>query len=89
MHITLTEAQEALVRRAVETGRLARVEDAVTEALLLWEEQQRTREALLAKIEAARQAIAQGEGIAITRDSMQALADDVKRRGRERRAALG
>ena len=89
MHITLTEAQEALVRRAVETGRLSRVEDAVTEALLLWEEQQRTREALLAKIEAARQAIAQGEGIAITRDSMQALADDVKRRGRERRAALG
>ena len=89
MHITLTEAQEALVRRAVETGRLSRVEDAVTEALLLWEEQQRAREAFLAKIEAGRQAIAQGEGIAITRDSMQALADDVKRRGRERRAALG
>ena len=89
MQINLTEAQEALVRRAVETGRLSRVEDAVTEALLLWEEQQRGREALLASIAAGRQAIARGDGIEITPGSMRALADDVKRRGRERRGAAG
>ena len=89
MQITLTEAQEALVRRAVKTGRLARAEDAVTEALLLWEEQQRGREALLDSLIAGRQAIARGEGIDITPDSMRALAHDVKRRGRERRAVVG
>ncbi len=89
MQIILTEAQEALVRRAVKTGRLARAEDAVTEALLLWEEQQRARETLLASIDAGRQAIARGAGIDITPGSMRALADDVKRRGRERRGAAG
>ena len=45
MRITLTQAQETLVRRAVETGRLSSASDAVTEALLLWEEQERVREA--------------------------------------------
>ena len=89
MQITLTEAQEALVLRAVKAGRLSRAEDAVTEALLLWEEQQRARETLLASIAAGRQAIARGDCIEITPDSMRALADDVKRRGRERRAAAG
>ena len=89
MQITLTKAQEARVRRAVKTGRLARAEDAVTEALLLWEEQQRGREALLDSLIAGRQAIARGDCIEITPDSMRALADDVKRRGRERRAAVG
>ncbi len=87
MQITLTEAQEALVRRAVQAGRLSSPEDAVTQALLLWEEQQRAREAFVASIEAGRQAITCGEGIEITPDSMRSLAEDVKRRGRERRAA--
>ncbi len=89
MQITLTEAQEALVRRAVQTGRLAHAEDAVTEALLLWEQQQSTREAFLASLEVGRQSIARGEGIDITSGSMRALAEDVKRRGRERRAVAG
>ena len=87
MQINLTEAQEALVRRAVKSVRLSSVEDAVTEALLLWEEQQRGREALLGLLDAGRQAIARDEGIEITPASMRALAEDVKRRGRERRAA--
>ena len=87
MQITLTEAQEALVQRAVDSGRLSRAEDAVAEALLLWEEQQRAREALVASIEAERGAIARGEGIEITRISLRTLGEDVKRRGRERRGA--
>jgi Arc/MetJ-type ribon-helix-helix transcriptional regulator len=89
MQIILTEGQEALVRRAIESGRLARAEDALTEALLLWEEQQLAREALLVSLEAGREAISRGEGIEITRESMLALVEDVKRRGRERRAAAG
>lgn len=89
MQITLTQGQEALVRRAVETGRLSRAEDAVTEALPLWEEQERAWGAFLDSLEAGRAAVARGEGIEITPDSMRALAEDVKRRGRERRAAGG
>jgi len=87
MQITLTEGQEALIRRAIESGRLSRAEDAVTEALLRWEEQERVRAEFLDSLEAGREAIARGEGIEITADSMRALAVDVKRRGRERLAA--
>jgi Arc/MetJ-type ribon-helix-helix transcriptional regulator len=89
MLITLTPGQEALVRRAVETSRLSRAEDAVTEALLLWEEQERERAIFLESLEAERAAIGRGEGIAITPESMRALAEDVKRRGRERRSTSG
>ena len=87
MWITLTPGQEALIRRAVESGRLSRAEDAVTEALLLWEEQERQRTLFLESLEAGRAAIDRGEGIAITQEAMRALAEDVKRRGRERNAA--
>lgn len=87
MQITLTEAQEALVQRALDSGRLSRAEDAVAEALLMWEEAQRAREALIASIEAERRAVARGEGSEITRGSLLTLAEDVKRRGRERGGA--
>ena len=89
MQITLTPGQEALVQRAIETGRLSRAEDAVTEALLLWEDQERGRDGLLASLDEGRKAIARGEGIEITPESMRTLAEDVKRRGRERRATAG
>jgi Arc/MetJ-type ribon-helix-helix transcriptional regulator len=87
MNITLTNAQEALVRHALETGRLSRAEDALTEALLLWEERERERAEFLESLVAGRAAIAAGQGIDMTPDSMRALAEDVKRRGRARRAA--
>jgi Arc/MetJ-type ribon-helix-helix transcriptional regulator len=87
MQITLTKGQESLIRRAVESGRLSRAEDAVTEALLLWEEQERVRGAFLESLQDGREAIGRGEGIEITEESMRALATDVKRRGRERRIA--
>ena len=74
MQITLTEGQEALIRRAIESGRLSRAEDAVTEALLRWEEQERVRVEFLDSLEAGREAIARGEGIEITADLMRALA---------------
>jgi Arc/MetJ-type ribon-helix-helix transcriptional regulator len=82
--ITLTTDQETFIRQAIKTGRLDRVEDVVTEALLLWEERERQRSEFLLSLDDARDSIARGEGIPITRESMRDLAEDVMRRGRER-----
>ena len=43
MEVRLTPDQEAFVRHAIESGRFHRAEDAVEEALLLWEERERKR----------------------------------------------
>lgn len=87
MQITLTPAQEALVRHAVTTGRLPHVEDVVKEALSLWAEREGARAKFLSSLDAAEAALDRGEGFEVTRDSMQELAEDVKRRGRARLAA--
>ena len=43
MEVHLTPDQKAFVRQAIESGRLHREEDAVQEALSLWEERERAR----------------------------------------------
>ena len=43
METQLTVDQKALARRAIETGRLHSEEEAVQEALALWEERERGR----------------------------------------------
>ena len=87
MQIKLTAEQQEFVRRALATGRLRREEDAVRQALDLWIERERRREEVLAAIDEAEAQLARGDGIVATKESMRALADDVKRRGRERAAA--
>ena len=82
MEVHLTPDQEAFVRQAIETGRFRRPEDAVAEALLLWEEKERARAEILAAVDTADASLARGEGRTITPDSMQQLADEVKQRGR-------
>jgi putative addiction module CopG family antidote len=84
MDVRLSPDQEAFVRQAIEAGRFREPEDAVREALSLWEERERRRLELVASIEEAEASIARGEGIEITAESMKALADRVKRSGRER-----
>jgi len=84
MHVTLTPDQEALIRHAVETGRLAQAEDAVREALALSAERERKRAELLAAIDEAEASLARGEGIDITDESAQRLVADIQRRGRAR-----
>jgi putative addiction module CopG family antidote len=87
MEVQLTPDQKAFVRQAIESGRLRREEDAVEEALSLWEERERTRAEILAAIDEAEASLAQGEGRIITQESMRELAEEVKRRGRDRLAA--
>ena len=87
MQIELTAEQREFVRRAVETGRVHREEDAVRQALDLWVEREREREEILAAIDIAEVELARGEEIVLTKESMRELIEDVKRRGRERQAA--
>ena len=85
MEVRLTPDQEAFVRQAIESGRLQRAEDAVEEALSLWEERERTRAEILAAVDTAEASLARGEGRVIAnKQAVRELASDVKRRARAR-----
>jgi Arc/MetJ-type ribon-helix-helix transcriptional regulator len=87
MDVQLTPDQQALVRHAIERGRLTRLEDAVQDAMALWERRERGRLELLASLDDAEASLARGEGRDITVDSMRRLADEVHQRGLARLAA--
>ena len=84
MDIQLTPDQKAFVSRAIENGRLRSEEEAVQEALALWEERERQRAELLLTLDDARASLLRGEGRVISQESMQQLASEVKERGRAR-----
>ena len=87
MEVHLTPDQQAFVRQAIENGRLLREEDAVKEALALWEERERRRWEILAAVDEAEASISRGEGSPVTQESTRELADEVKRLGRVRLAS--
>jgi hypothetical protein len=80
--------RKAFIRAAIQTGRLNRTEDAVQQAMVLWEERERRRLEILASVEQADASLAPGEGRTIpTREDMSQLVADIKRRGLARLAA--
>lgn len=82
MEVQLTPDQKAFVRQAIESGRLQREEDAVKEALSLWEERERRRLEILVAVDKAEASLARGEGRRVTTaEEARQLATDVKRRG--------
>jgi len=87
MEVKLTPDQQAFVRQAIESGRLRREEEAVQEALALWEERERTRAEIIAAVDEADASLARGEGRIITPQSTRDLAAAVTQRGRDRLAA--
>lgn len=87
MEVRLSPDQEAFIRRAIESGRFNRTEDAIQEALSLWEERERRRTEILTAVSTAEACLARGEGRAITQESMRELAEEVKRRGQARLAS--
>ena len=87
MNIQLTDDQRAFIQRAIATGRFSAEEEAVQEALALWEERERRRLEIVAMVEEADASLARGEGREITAESMKALAEEIKQRGRARLAA--
>jgi putative addiction module CopG family antidote len=86
MNVELTPDQRAFVQRAIESGRFTREEEAIKEALVLWEQRERRRLEIIAMVEEAEASLARGEGREITEESMKALAEEVKQRGRRRLA---
>jgi hypothetical protein len=87
MEVRFTADREAFIRRAIETCRLHRKEDAVEEAMSLWEERERRRLEILATVDVAEASVVRGEGRPITQESGLEPAESVKRRGRARLAA--
>jgi Arc/MetJ-type ribon-helix-helix transcriptional regulator len=87
VNVELTRDQKVFVRQAIENGRFTREEDAVQEALALWEERERRRLEMLAMVDEAEASLARGEGRDITEASMKALAEQTKERLRRRIAA--
>ena len=84
MEVRLTPDQEAFVRQGIEAGRYQTHEDAISEALALWEERERNRALFRTSLVEAKNQIKRGEGLAITEASVKQLAEDVKQRGRAR-----
>jgi putative addiction module CopG family antidote len=87
MEVTLTADQQAFVEQAIQNGRLHNEEEAVREALALWEERERKRIEFLASLDEAEASLARGEGIEITPESMRTLVAEIRERGRQRLAA--
>ena len=87
MEVQFTADQKAFVRHAIESGRLHREEEAVHEALAMWEERERTRVEILTAVDGAEASLVRGGGRNITEQSMRELAGEVKERGRARLAA--
>ena len=86
MQIDLTAEEDEFIRRAIETGRHHRPEDAVREALELWIERERRREELLAALDEAEASVVQGKIRIMPPGSARILAEEVHQRGMARLA---
>ena len=84
MNVELTPDQRAFVQRAIESGRFTSEEEAVQEALALWEERERRRLEIVAMLDEADASFARGEGIPITEESVKVLIEEAKQRLRRR-----
>jgi putative addiction module CopG family antidote len=79
MEVQLTPDQKAFVRQGIESGRLSSEEDAVQQALSLWEERERRRLEILLAVEQAEGSYARGESRLIsTEQERRQLVEDIK-----------
>jgi putative addiction module CopG family antidote len=85
MEVRVTPDQGAFIRQAIETGRFHREEEAVQEALSLWEERERSRTELLAALDEAEADLQTGRFPDYTEETLPQLAGELKREGREGR----
>jgi Arc/MetJ-type ribon-helix-helix transcriptional regulator len=85
MDVQLTLDQQALVRHAIETGRLRREEDAVQEALSLWEERERRLLELNAALDEADADLEAGRYTDYTSESLPQMSAELKCEARKLR----
>lgn len=86
MEIELTPEQDSFVHLGIQEGRFHNEEEAVRQALALWEKRERTRIELLASIDAAETSFDSGEALLDSDDDIEHFAHDIKQRGRARLA---
>ena len=88
MEVDFTPDQKAFVRKGIEMGRFHNEEEAVQEALLLWEERERRRLTILTAVDKSETSLANGKGRTVsTHEEARQLAADVKARGLARLTA--
>ena len=84
MNVELTPDQKAFVQKAIESGRFNREEEAIEEALVLWERRERRRLEVVAMIEEAEASLARGEERVFTKETTPVLVAEHKERLRQR-----
>ena len=79
MQIELTPEQDDIVRHAIASGRIARPEEAVAQAMADWVERERQRAELIASLDEADASVARGEGIYLeTEGDIDAFFEEIK-----------
>lgn len=76
-----TPDQEAFMRDAVRVGRLRQPEDALPEAMLLWERRERARARILAAVDEAEASLARGEGRTLEEGDLPGFVEEIHQRG--------
>jgi putative addiction module CopG family antidote len=86
MQVQLTPEQSSFVDLGIQEGRFRNSEEAVRQALALWEKRERARVELLASLDLAEQSLDGGDGEAYSAESLHELVESVKQRGLARLA---
>ncbi len=82
MEIQLTPAQEAFLRQAIESGRIHHAEEAVQQALSLWETRERGRLEILSALDEAEGDLQTGNFSDYGDESLPKLGEELKREAR-------
>jgi putative addiction module CopG family antidote len=86
MQVELTPAQSSFVDLGIQEGRYRDSDEAVRQALALWEKRERARVELLASLDLAEHSLDAGEGESYTSETLLELVESVKERGMARLA---
>lgn len=90
MQIELTPEQDDVVRHAIASGRIARPEEAVAQAMAFWVEREREMADLVASLDEADASDARGESISIENDEeLDRVFDEIKTSYRAETEAKG
>jgi putative addiction module CopG family antidote len=81
MQVQLTPEQSSFVEMGIQEGRFRDSEEAVRQALALWEKRERARAELVASLDLAERALDAGEGETYTGETLHQLVESVKERG--------
>lgn len=87
MQVELTPEQSTFVELGIQEGRFRDREEAVRQALALWEKRERARVEMLASLDFAEQSLDAGEGEEYSFDSLPGLVESVTQRGKAKLAA--